>query len=1114
MVDPLLEGLQAPECLEDHLCSLHPGKRTSLVGFVEVWKETGGHLCRSKVLNQAFVLHADLPKHTTTFAILGAIVQNAGRTPELQVFDSRYIFLIQPMMQDTPLRIIETCTGLSALGKGAEAAGFKVHVRNELRGTYSDVLRNTTDQPVVEGDIGKLKTMMEMWHASEGTSTVTSGFSCQPFSQGGDRMQHSDHRALTLAHTLVFAWLSQAPIVVLECVVEATSSVWVKRKLQEYCQMSKSHYAEVCLQLEHVWPAKRKRWWAVLTHQRIGQVQLQAFPKMDPAPVISDVLPYFLSAPQELIEDLRLSTEEHESFERYSKSMNSNLIDPHAVLPTALHSWGAQVTSCPCGCRSRFSHDRLANRGVYGALVLAPAVAKDQSSFRHIAPQEAAILCGFPMEKGWKHSIRLLLTGVGQLASPIQASWIFGHIRKHLQNIRFDHHDEVSPQSAMARILDDLFALRDAWFPAERVAMQVFRDKLDQTLQQQPKPSSIAKHSDFHYAEDRHHTRCHSSVGSPKADSVEKVHEHEQRTTSPSPELPSEAGQTHAVSAWEQLFERDPKIEELWQATGAIPGFLLPGPKTSEVRFENSPDHKRARSDVKLPFEAAPSTATRSQTNAMQLGECSHEVCIEREKLITIINVVDRTRVEVRSAADQLVGDLITAEIVLHPEIAELGTFDGLGRELKFTDPLEDGMCVVLTSLQLIDIAEDPKIAMGQIQARVCTMPRTIGVFLQHAFVASDELAFYVRKVAQEYDAVFIDPVIVDDILSLPVISEQWMIAICHALQKTNQYGAHVNAAFSAIHAHGHWMPVYVSVGPQRTLRVALTLGGEALWPSMFNEESRAAHKIRARAMETSFPNDCGFQAAAWLAQEVTGTAFELVTPEVALVMRQEFVAAQDKQNSQARSCILGGTQDVAFALGTILREHGVFDERIQDRVATIMEQLGASTVQGAILSTRPWAAIKQLANQHKPRIQLILQDEFDKVRQERAVSGKPVGDKSLKIQKRPARYVPQIQINPQDIALPHGVFKQKDGELLAQLLLRDVSPQAAGVVIGTEVELEPYFLRPTISDRGLALLVVNPSEACVASQGSPIRVPVASCLPFDTRATHHLGHHHPKRTD
>ena len=366
MVDPLLEGLQAPECLEDHLCSLHPGKRTSLVGFVEVWKETGGHLCRSKVLNQAFVLHADLPKHTTTFAILGAIVQNAGRTPELQVLDSRYVFLIQPMMQDTPLRIIETCTGLSALGKGAEAAGFKVHVRNELRGTYSDVLRNTTDQPVVEGDIGKLKTMMEMWHASEGTSTVTSGFSCQPFSQGGDRMQHSDHRALTLAHTLVFAWLGQAPIVVLECVVEATSSVWVKRKLQEYCQMSKSHYAEVCLQLEHVWPAKRKRWWAVLTHQRIGQVQLQAFPKIDPAPVISDVLPYFLSAPQELIEDLRLSTEEHESFERYSKSMNSNLIDPHAVLPTALHSWGAQVTPCPCGCRSRFSHDRLANRGVYG----------------------------------------------------------------------------------------------------------------------------------------------------------------------------------------------------------------------------------------------------------------------------------------------------------------------------------------------------------------------------------------------------------------------------------------------------------------------------------------------------------------------------------------------------------------------------------------------------------------------------------------------------------------------------------------------------------------------------------------------------------------------------
>ena len=1069
MVDPFLEGLCAPEVLEDHLGSLLPGKRTSLVGQIEIWRQTGFHLCRSKVSNQPFVLQADLPRTTSTFAILGAIVQQTGKIPQLQVIDSRYIFQIPTMGQEALYRIVEVCTGIGALGKGAEAAGFKVQARNEIRNTFASVLRGITDQPVIEGDIGMLKTMMELWHSSDGSSTVASGFSCQPFSTGGDQKQQGDNRSKTLAYTLVYAWLSQAPLVILECVVEATSSVWVKKKLQEYCQMTNAHYTEVCMQLENFWPAKRKRWWAVLSNHRVGPVHMQPLPKVDPAPVISDVMPRFLTEPQELIEDLRLSPSEHEAFERYSKSMNSNLIDPHAVLPTALHSWGSQVLDCPCGCRPKFSHERLSSRGVFGALVLAPAIERNQACYRHIAPQEAAILCGLPMEKGWQFPTKLMLTGVGQLASPIQAAWVFGHIRQHLQQMKFDVGSTVSPQSAVARVLDDVFALRDSWFPGSTVAMQLFQEKVYQILDQKPLPTDIASRSDFG-----------GSLSSHQNLTVQEVSE--------IPLVPLLDAQhcSHLIDT----VRTDDHERNLLQSTGAIPGFMLnsfsfqPEPARSNSRKRDKPE---GSDDFRLEPLVISSQGSPEVSEEVSPPDYPEQVSI------SIVHAFEQTICKLKASHGQTVADLMTAEMIINPEIAEQGIMDCLGNEVSFEEPLIDGMCIIIAGTHLMRVSDQPDQAMEQILRTVQHMPRSIGVLMQHAFVAGDEIAYYVGKVAKQYHAVFVPPLIVDDAQMLPVVSEQWMIDICNAMHTRDLSANPQGAVLSLIHAHGHWMPVMASVGSETVIRVALTLGGEALWPCMFNESSRALHKIRARPIETRFENDCGFQAVAWLAQEISGKPFEGVTMEMAKTMRLDFQHDQDPQ-AKPSLFVLGGAQDVAFALGTILREHGVLDERLQDRVSMILECLGTAAVQNAILSTRPWPAIKQLANQHKPRIQLIHQDEFDKIRQDRAKTAKPVGDKSLKVSKKPTRNPAQVTVSPQDIVLPHGVFKQKDGELLAQLLLKDVSPHAAGVVLGTETDLSPYLLRPTISSKGLALLVVNPSEGCIAAHGNPIRVPVA-CL-------------------
>lgn len=46
-----------------------------------------------------------------------------------------------------------------------------------------------------------------------------------------------------------YAWLSQAPLIVLECVVEASSSQWVKQTLQAFEQQTKMVRSEVILNL-------------------------------------------------------------------------------------------------------------------------------------------------------------------------------------------------------------------------------------------------------------------------------------------------------------------------------------------------------------------------------------------------------------------------------------------------------------------------------------------------------------------------------------------------------------------------------------------------------------------------------------------------------------------------------------------------------------------------------------------------------------------------------------------------------------------------------------------------------------------------------------------------
>lgn len=92
-------------------------------------------------------------------------------------------------------------------------------------------------------------------------------------------------------------------------------------------------------------------------------------------------------------------------------------------LPASLHAWGNQSTDCPCGC----SHENvIRQRGICAQLVQVPVVS-GRCVYRHLHPYELALLNGMLPPAAWHEpdcqNLRLCLSAVGQLASPLQSAW-------------------------------------------------------------------------------------------------------------------------------------------------------------------------------------------------------------------------------------------------------------------------------------------------------------------------------------------------------------------------------------------------------------------------------------------------------------------------------------------------------------------------------------------------------------------------------------------------------------------------------------------------------------------------------------------------------------------
>eukprot|EP00438_Fugacium_kawagutii_P031487 Skav235041 [mRNA] locus=scaffold287:267187:271838:- [translate_table: standard] len=223
------------------------------------------HLVRTSMARRFLTLDAVIDSDSIAVTVLGGKVQEGCHGLHISVPPDAFALSHRLPTSDTMANAIELCSGLGALGEGLEHNGFTVKVRNELRQPYAQLMQRQGFDSTIVGDIGSNE-VIALIHQSHGESSLhAAGFPCQPWSPLGDQLKHKDFRGKTLHSILRAAFFLRAHTILLECVKQARDDTEIIRLLYKWCKVTGFNAREGILDLHTVWPAKRTRWWILLS---------------------------------------------------------------------------------------------------------------------------------------------------------------------------------------------------------------------------------------------------------------------------------------------------------------------------------------------------------------------------------------------------------------------------------------------------------------------------------------------------------------------------------------------------------------------------------------------------------------------------------------------------------------------------------------------------------------------------------------------------------------------------------------------------------------------------------------------------------------------------------
>ena len=249
------------------------------------------------------------------------------------------------------------------------------------------------------------------------------GFPCQPLSVQGDQRGEGDERADVFKAAVRSAWEQHSCGLLLDCLPAALQAPYVQMELQKLGWSLGLQIEQKILDLHLTWPNRRTRWWASMIPRQYELYDLGQLPHDPEMRKLSDNFPNWPVWPNASETMLELTQDELEIYNDPQFGTDDRYLQKDKAAPCILHSYGAALQPCPCGCRGLFSWKRLQRDGVRGFFVFGK---HGRERFLHV--QEAAFLSTIRPSMIFPDGPRNSLCLVGQCAAPLQALWVLGRV--------------------------------------------------------------------------------------------------------------------------------------------------------------------------------------------------------------------------------------------------------------------------------------------------------------------------------------------------------------------------------------------------------------------------------------------------------------------------------------------------------------------------------------------------------------------------------------------------------------------------------------------------------------------------------------------------------------
>ena len=382
--------------------------------------------------------------------------------PVLVKSESSHYFAAKKSLTRSFRTIVDLCSGLGGMSQGL--AGLSGHTllyvdHSQLAvDTVADnggrALRGDVTDPLIQLQIHQVADQDDC------TCSVTAGIPCQPYSRQGSQLGALDNRSKVLDSILQIGWRLQAACVVLECLSDIMGHENIQLRISEFAVRAGLVLHSTVLELGTIWASRRRRWWTCLVPPSMSARRLCPYPADPSPPVVGDIIPEWPVWDARDEADLVWTSQETDMMSDARFGQDMRVLDRAAQAPTALHSWGNALRSCPCGCRTagltpqRLLAGRLRGIGI-------PSGSLGVLRFLH--PCEAALLNTLSPVFRFRQGARAGLCLVGNISAPLQAHWVFATLQSWSAEILGDE-TPVDPVLALQTFKASLLNARhDLW---------------------------------------------------------------------------------------------------------------------------------------------------------------------------------------------------------------------------------------------------------------------------------------------------------------------------------------------------------------------------------------------------------------------------------------------------------------------------------------------------------------------------------------------------------------------------------------------------------------------------------------------------------------------------